>query len=124
MQSESLALENYQTLVRIVNKLIKQGYVFRVQQHFISHDLIENLVNCMASSTANSKKERERSRSRDQLVEYKWGSTSLEYVKISNLPTGITKTDITLFLKGINIKYEVKLFIRTSGIAMMIMAYF
>ena len=107
MQSETPALENYQTLVRIVNKLIKQGYIFKVQQHFISHDLIEHLVNCMASSTTSAKQARERSRSRDQLVEYKWGSTALEYVRISNLPPGITKTDIALFLKGINIKYEV-----------------
>lgn len=92
-------------LVRIVNKLRKKNYAFQVEPHFVSHSLIQHLLSCTNTIV---KPTRDRSRSRDKMIEYKWeNSNSYHYVKISNLPSDVTKPDITLFLKGIDIKYEV-----------------
>lgn len=83
-------MSEYQSIVRIVNRLVKDGYKFRMCESFVWQPSKEE------TST--------RSRSRARTSKFGQLDDAEEFVHISNLPQSCTLGDIKEFMQGISVR--------------------
>ncbi len=99
---ELKCLSEYQSIVRIINKLAKDGYKFSSSRALstVPRGPIE-------SSSSSIQTDLLRSRSRERTIEYTWNKSCEAYVRLSNLPWDCTVGDIREFMDGIMLRTNV-----------------